>query len=384
MSDITTSPPRVRKPGAIHHVMIVGAGNIGSFLAPLVARIATVAVITVVDPDRFEPHNLTGQSIRRADIGRAKALVQKRRIAEIDPRIEVRAVVRRFEDFPIGADLPDVILTALDGRAPRMAVNQAAWHLGGIPVIDTGVNPDGSLVRLSTQLPSPDAACLECTWSDQDYAELEQRYACDGEVLAAAPTGAPAALGGLAASLQALECERLLEGAPLAPREVMISAEWDRHFVTPLRRNPDCRFDHQRFDLEVFDRSPGDLQFGEVLEIAGGSSEARFRVEGNLFVHTVRCASCGVFRKTLRLRNRLRPRELRCGACGGSMSFGGFDCTEWLDRHTLHPLRRRSLRSAGLAPGDVLTIAAAGSELHRHFVLAGATTRAADTEGDRP
>lgn len=360
--------PGNRRRGASKHVMIVGAGNIGSHLGPMIARIPSVAVITIVDYDSYEGGNLTGQSIGVGDVGQPKAVVMKRRLTEIDPRLDVRAVVRRFEDVSIGHDPPDVILAALDGRAPRLTVNQVAWRFAGIPVIDAGVNPEGALARMTTIVPADDAPCLECAWSADDYEAIAQTHSCDGEVLPSAPTGSPAALGGLAASLQALECERLLNGASVEAREVVLAAGSDRHFVTVLKRNPSCRFDHERLDLVALGRAPSELCFEDALGLARGDEPTRIRVEGKQFVQTLRCAECRASRPILRLRNALGDSDRRCERCGAAMSFGSFDCAEWLDPQSVGKFRRRSLRSAGLAPGDVITVAANGAR--HHFILA--------------
>ena len=60
------------RPGADKHIWIVGLGNIGSFLAQLVARISSVARLTLVDFDSYSAANLVSQSIRQRDVGAAE------------------------------------------------------------------------------------------------------------------------------------------------------------------------------------------------------------------------------------------------------------------------------------------------------------------------
>ena len=51
------------------HVVLVGCGNIGSHLVPLVARWKEVGEVTLVDFDVYEPKNVASQSIDARDLG---------------------------------------------------------------------------------------------------------------------------------------------------------------------------------------------------------------------------------------------------------------------------------------------------------------------------
>ena len=73
-------------------VIIVGVGNIGSYAAPLVARIPGVGLVVLVDKDSYEERNLAGQNITREDVGRSKVQVIGRRL-----RDNVREIV--FQGF---------------------------------------------------------------------------------------------------------------------------------------------------------------------------------------------------------------------------------------------------------------------------------------------
>jgi len=108
------------------------------------------------------------------------------------------------------------------------------------------VSADGLLARVSLFGAGPDSACLQCSWSREDYDALEQVYACTGAE-SAAPTNAPASLGALAAALQVLECAKLLghaAGVSLLAHELLIDVATNRQYVTELRRNPFCRMPH--------------------------------------------------------------------------------------------------------------------------------------------
>ncbi len=176
-------PPRylqVGNPGEEYlagTVVIAGCGNIGSHLAGLVARNPRVGRVVLVDPDVYEPANLSGQAVRGCDVFRAKAEVQAEVCGRIRPDLEVRAIVGRIEDLPLGVLRGAVLVSCLDSRVARQAANEKAWRIG-IPLIDAAVDAAGLLVRVCVYRPERGAACLECGWDDDDYALLETVMPC--------------------------------------------------------------------------------------------------------------------------------------------------------------------------------------------------------------
>ena len=120
------------------------------------------------------------------------------------------------EAVPLGRLRADAILACVDSRAARQYLNQAARRLG-VPLIDAGVQSDGWLARVSVFRSAPDCACLECGWDQTDYDAIEQTYPCHPGGEEPAPTNAPAHLGALAAALQVIELQRLLDGQGAAP-----------------------------------------------------------------------------------------------------------------------------------------------------------------------
>jgi adenylyltransferase/sulfurtransferase len=226
-------------------VLIAGAGNIGSHLAPLVARIG-VARIRIVDRDHVEAKNLATQDFRPQHVGRPKAEVIAERLRRLFPEVQFDAHCCDLENLPLGVAEVDVILGALDSRRARQVlVSEIAWPLG-VPVIDGGVG-EGLLGRMQVFLPGPDRACLECTWGQADYRQLAAEYPCQpGEAARGPATVSTAFLGSCIASLMASECHRLLSGdIPAESYEVPFDLRQHhmRRFV--LRRSPRCRFDHE-------------------------------------------------------------------------------------------------------------------------------------------
>ncbi len=378
-------------PGPGATIVVVGAGNIGSQLVPLVARSGAVARLVIIDRDAFDASNLATQAIVPADVGRAKAYAAAAHARAIRPSLAVEAFASPLEDVPRGVFLDaDLVLGALDGREARRTLAEIAFRTG-TPLLDAGVDGAALLARVTAWDPAPDAPCFECAWGDDDYraVALEQPLPCAGEPRASAPTSAPAALGALAASLQVLECLKRLAGRAdrlPAGHEVMTDAASHAHLKSSVRRNPRCRFDHATWPITPLDASPADLTLGAALALPGATGGARLAVHVQRFVTALRCAACGAGGplRLPRLRVSLAAGELRCRACAASMAPSGFDLSEQLDvpreDASSREMRAVTLQALGLRPREIFTVLHAGGAAH--FVLAKARRPAAVREVD--
>jgi len=224
-------------------VLIAGAGNIGSHLAPLIAR-AGVSILRIVDRDIVEEKNLTQQDYGPQDISHGKAEALARRLALQFPRIRIEPFVADLEDVPLSAFRADALFGALDSRRARqMLISERGWPLG-VPVIDGGVG-EGMLGRVQFFAPGDDSACLECTWGDADYRQLAAEYPCQpGAAVSAPATVAPACVGSVVAGIMASRWLCLGE-TRRESREIAFDLRHNRFLESRLRRSPRCRFDHQ-------------------------------------------------------------------------------------------------------------------------------------------
>jgi molybdopterin/thiamine biosynthesis adenylyltransferase len=358
-------------------VVVVGAGgNIGSHALPHLARMPVVGRVIVIDRDVYEEKNLASQAIEPSDVGMPKAIVQARRLQAINPALAVTVIGDAVENVPFGLLHADVVLACLDSRAARRTVNFTAFRLG-IPWIDAGVNAEQLLARVNVYLPGPGRPCFECSFDEHDYRTLEQRYPCAGDGQPR-PTNAPSALGALAASLQILECQKLLAGehAELAAgRQVTINARAHRHFVTAFAPNAACRFDHEVWDLIRLAQGPEDMTAGRLFELARASlaeDGLRLGVPHQVFATGLVCVACGERTAIpLHLVGRLTPAEQTCAACGARMRPAGSDVAEWLREGDLTPaLRDTPLCRLGFRGGDVVSVA--GMERAARFEIGGA------------
>jgi len=345
------------------HVVVVGAGGvIGSHLVPHLARMPQVVWVTLVDGGIYEEKNLLSQDISPRDVGQPKACVQAERLRRLNPElVRVDAAPAWVEEVPLGVLRGDVILAGLDSRRARLAVNQIAWRLGAPWWIDAGVLGSALLVRVNVYLPGPDGPCIECAWSPADYAAVEQEYPCGPAGGTAYATHASSALGALAASMQALECQKLLAGAidtAAVGRQVTIDARWHRLTVTTFRRNQCCLFDHQTWRIEPLPCRLEATTVEQVLQIGGC-----LRVEGQTFVRKLVCPDCGAAKALFRLSASLRRPDRACPYCGRSMAAPGFDVLECLAASLSESDRACTLADVGFRIGDVVSIG------ERHFEL---------------
>ncbi len=243
-------------------VLVAGLGNIGSYLATLLAP--AVAFVRLVDRDRVERRNSTNQYYSTAHEGWTKVGAAADHIAQLAPRVEVERRPMDLEDMPWGdlADM-DVVLAGLDSLRARQVLCEKAFTLG-IPYIDGAVG-EPLLVRVQVQLPGQ--SCLQCGWGPEHYRQLTTEYPCrPGATVQAPATSAVGCAGATTASLMVAQCYKLFGPAP--PEESYeISGDLDAgRLVTARRRlNPKCRFAHEpppqqmHLDKPLCEATVGDL-----------------------------------------------------------------------------------------------------------------------------
>jgi molybdopterin/thiamine biosynthesis adenylyltransferase len=350
-------------------IVVAGAGGvIGSHLVPHLARLREVGRVVLIDRDIYEPRNLANQDISPGDVWKPKVLVQARRLTRIRPNLEVAAIHAALESVPLGTWRSDLIVACLDSRAVRQAVNERAWRVG-VPWVDSGVLASEWLARVNVYAPATGAPCLECAWSAEDYGLLEQQYPCDGPTSMPAPTGAPSALGALAAALLALECQKMLAGEverAAVGRQVTLNARWHQFSVTSFRRNPQCRFDHAPWAIEPLACDTRGLRLADLLPESGAA-----RVPGQRFVRRRLCRGCGREIRMFHLECSLDPSLRQCSACGKPMATPGFDVVECLSRDLPPDVLGMSLADAGLRYGDVVQCGDRFLEIAAKGVIAG-------------
>lgn len=350
-------------------VMVVGAGNVGSRLVELVARLPGVGELTVVDRDAYEPSNLLSQAVEPGDVGQAKAVVQAWRAGRARAGLETHAVTVDVTEAPLGLFAgQDVLLLATDSRVSRQCAIAAAWRMGGTRlVLDGGIRADGHLARIMRYEPHGDGPCYECGWGDAEYAALEATHPCDPRDRETPATGAPGALGAVAAGLLALELTRFTENDPTQlPAGGQLVLGLDRGVVHHSRRlrSARCRFDHAvwpEMPTVTSDMPLGDL-FGRAALEAGSDVELSV---AHTSLTDVECPRCDGSRRALvRVRPEAPP---RCG-CGSPLAARGPRTGSRTLADFCESGRAAPLGAMGLLGGDVLVFRSAAGAVRRFLV----------------
>ena len=343
-------------------IAVIGAGNVGTHLLALLARMPAIGSVTIVDHDFYEKRNIESQAITRADVGQPKAFVQAARLREINPGLRVNALVERVENVPWGALRGDALASCLDSRTARRAAGAVSWRLG-IPFVDAGVQAEGLLARVHVYRPEATSACYECAWSAEDYAAEQDAFSCAGAPRGAAPTNAAASLGALAAAMQAVEIGKILADdweRVAVDRDVVIDANVHQHFVTRYARNPACRFDHRSFAIRACCGEPGSLTLGDLFSRGSGA----LRVEGHRFARQWACGACHASTEAFGLERRLAG-SITCPNCRGEMRAVGFAMRASLAvSETPDAVLSLPISRLGFRAGDIFSTLVADGEAH--------------------
>jgi molybdopterin/thiamine biosynthesis adenylyltransferase len=157
-------------------VLVVGAGALGNEVLKNLALFG-VGRIVICDFDHVDISNLSRSVLfSEEDAGTNKATAAARRLNQINPHIEVIPLVANvlgdvgtalFGEF-------DVVVSAVDTREGRLAINRACWRMCR-PFVDGALDVLSGVVRVFVP---PHSACYECTLSEEDFALLSRRNSC--------------------------------------------------------------------------------------------------------------------------------------------------------------------------------------------------------------
>lgn len=357
-------------------VAIVGTGQLGGLLVAHLAMLQVPQVL--IDPGVVEPPNLGNQGFPVAALGAPKVTARAAQIAAINPSCPVQAFPARIEDLGLGALAGvDLLLTAPDGRAARVASANVARRLG-IPMLDAALDGSGRhlLGTVSCYEPrTPGSACYACKLDDAALAAIarEGRGAgCpswrDERAPATPPTLALSAFAAIVAGHQLLWALRLLlgEGAGLVSRQLQILADGEarlRSLALPPGRR--CRFPHAPL-APLAPLAAGTV--GDLLATARadlGTEPEALLLHDRTIVFGLACPACGGQAPAVRLRHAFSDTDVRC-PCGEPERVP-IRLGDRLDTEEARALAGLSWRAFGLPAGDVVTARAGDGE--RHYLV---------------
>ncbi|MFD3696921.1 HesA/MoeB/ThiF family protein [Streptomyces sp. NPDC058646] len=145
------------------HVLLVGVGSVGSYLAETLVR-SGVGRITLVDPDRVEPANLGRSMFDARDIGRNKAKATARRLRRVNRRLKTDVLKIDFaalDNHTWQQRIADaqLVVAATDDNHVQQRLNHLAYFVGR-PALFVGLyeGAAGGEVVFST----PGSPCWSC------------------------------------------------------------------------------------------------------------------------------------------------------------------------------------------------------------------------------
>ncbi len=207
-------------------VTIVGAGGLGSVVAPLLAK-AGVGKLRLVDDDVVEEVNMSAQLFHwDKDIGKPKIVSLKEKIEQMNPYVSVELVEERLtrENAERVLGGSTVIVDATDNLDARGIINEFAVKLR-IPFVHGGVRDFNG--QVTTVIPG-EGPCL---------------YEIFGE-LKGGPRGCPVvnATVSIIASIQALEVIKIITGIgkPLVGKLLIIDGRFGDFDIVEVKKRDDC------------------------------------------------------------------------------------------------------------------------------------------------
>ena len=130
--------------------LVIGAGGLGSPVALFLAS-AGVGHLVLVDDDTVELTNLQRQIAHTMGrVGQAKALSAKQAVVDLNPEVQVTALIERAGPELLDRQVPlaDVVLDCSDNFTTRQAINRACVQ-HGVPLVS------GSAIRFCLLYTSP-------------------------------------------------------------------------------------------------------------------------------------------------------------------------------------------------------------------------------------
>lgn len=212
-------------------VLIVGLGGLGSPVAMYLAS-AGVGALYLADFDTVDPTNLQRQIVHDSGaIGQPKVESAARRIASINPNVDVHPINERLEGERLAhwVSQVDLVCDCSDNFALRFALNAACVGAGKPLVSGAAIRMEGQVTVFDTR--DNAAPCYRCLYREEGE-----------DTLRCSETGVLAPLVGVIGSLQAVEALKMLVGfgRPLVGRLALYDA-MDASFRTiRYRRDADC------------------------------------------------------------------------------------------------------------------------------------------------
>ena len=215
------------------HILIIGAGGLGSAAAPYLAA-AGVGKITLVDHDKVELTNLQRQIMHSQNsIGKMKVESGKQFLHSINPTLTINAIAEKATENLLQELLPSVnlVLDCTDSFATRQFINAACFNHKAPLVSGSALKFDGQLSVFDFR--NEASPCYACLFSPEEQFE---EVSC-------ASMGIFSPLVGIIGAMQAAQALQVLIGfgQPLVGRMLLWNALNTQIDEIRISRNPTCK-----------------------------------------------------------------------------------------------------------------------------------------------
>jgi molybdopterin/thiamine biosynthesis adenylyltransferase len=156
------------------HVLIIGAGGLGSAAAPYLAA-AGVKNISLVDHDVVDLTNLQRQIMHQHNsVGQPKVLSGKNMLEKLNPDLLVNAIEEKADEQLLNKLIPNatVVLDCSDNFSTRQLVNKICVK-HNIPLVSgSAIKFDGQVTVLDSR--KSNAPCYACLFPpEQSFDEIQ-------------------------------------------------------------------------------------------------------------------------------------------------------------------------------------------------------------------
>ncbi|MCG8352549.1 MAG: ThiF family adenylyltransferase [Chloroflexales bacterium] len=339
-------------------VLVAGAGALGNEALKNLALLG-VGQVLIVDLDRIEPSNLSRTLLfREADLGLPKAVVAARAVQQLNPAVQVTALVGDLR-FVLGLGrlhACTLALGCLDNQGARAFLSRMCL-LAGVPLLDGAMGALGGEVRAFLDAAGP---CFACTLTLNEQSDLWLRYSCSSgfhvdDAADPAPTTitTTAVIGGLLAQ----EAARLLLGQPVENGSALVyNGQTGRLHRAGLRRDPACP-NHHPLDWErvvpLFGPVEAVTAAALLAHVPHAPSDAPTLELGRDLLIGFVCPNCDQPEAVEQPQGLVAAATAVCPRCGAlrhpqvvSTVTGIDPWTEW------------TLARLGMQPGDLITVRA--------------------------
>lgn len=214
------------------HVLIIGAGGLGSAAAPYLAA-AGVGQITLLDHDSVELTNLQRQIMHaQHSLGKSKVGSGKVFLESINSTVMINAIQDRASESLLETLIPkvDLVLDCTDNFTTRHLINAACFKYHKPLVSGSALKFDGQLSVFDSR--NQTSPCYACLFSPEEQFE---EVSC-------ASMGIFSPLVGIIGAMQAAQALQVLIGfgQPLVGRMLLWNALNTEINELHISRNPEC------------------------------------------------------------------------------------------------------------------------------------------------